>query len=125
MTLLKAAARVEEARQIYGVERLNYLPEISGLAGASYETNKYNGLATTKDPEYDLKITVGWEINLFGALTWAQRSSLSKFEATVDDYHAMRMSLVAETASAYIRLIALKNEALYSAPDSLHKRRIA
>lgn len=108
--LLKAAARVEEVRNIYGVERLNYLPELSGLVGANHETNKYDGGPTTKDPEYDLKFTVNWEVNLFGAMSWAQKSSLAKYEATVDDFHAMRMSLVSEVAGAYFRLIALKNE---------------
>ena len=52
--LLKAGARVEQARQLYGVDKANMLPEISGLAGASYETNNYGGAGTSKDPEYDL-----------------------------------------------------------------------
>lgn len=108
--LLKAYARIEEARNLYGIEKLNYLPDINGLVGANHETNKYDGLATTKDPEYDLKLSVNWEINLFGALSWAQKSSLAKYEATIDDYNAMKISLIAETASAYFSLMALKNE---------------
>ncbi len=108
--LLKAASRVEEARNLYGIDRLNYLPDITGLAGGNHETNKYNGGVTTKDPEYDLKLTVNWEINLMGAMSWAQKSGLAKYKASVDDLHAMRMSLVAEVASSYFRLIALKNE---------------
>lgn len=108
--LLKAAAKVDAARQLYGVARLNYLPELSAMAGGSYETNKYNGAATTKDPEYDLKLTVNWEINLWGAMSWAQKNGLANYEATLDDFHAMRMTLIAEVAGAYYRLVALRNE---------------
>lgn len=108
--LLKSAAKVEQVRNLYGVEKLNYLPEIGGLVGASHETNKYNGGPTSKDPEYDLKFPITWEVNLFGAMSWAQKGAHARYEASLDDYHAMRMTLVAETASAYFRLLALKNE---------------
>lgn len=74
--LLNAAAKVEEVRNMYGIHRLNYLPEVSGVVGASHETNRYNGIATTKDPEYDLKMTVGWEVNLFGAMSWKFRKAV-------------------------------------------------
>ena len=128
--LLKAAAKIEEVRNIYGMDRLNYLPEISGIAGTNHETNRYNGIATTKDPEYDLKMTIGWEINLLGAMSWAQKGSLARYKATIDDYHAMRMALVAETASAYFRLMALRNElaivrqTLATRDESLNQARI-
>lgn len=48
----------------------------------------------------------------------------------MDDYHAMRMTLVAETASAYFRLMALKNElsivrqTLETREESLNQARI-
>ena len=128
--LLKAAAKIEEVRNIYRMDRLNYLPEISGIAGTNHETNRYNGIATTKDPEYDLKMTIGWEINLLGAMSWAQKGSLARYKATIDDYHAMRMALVAETASAYFRLMALRNElaivrqTLATRDESLNQARI-
>lgn len=128
--LLKAAAKIEEVRNIYGMDRLIYLPEISGIAGTNHETNRYNGIATTKDPEYDLKMTIGWEINLLGAMSWAQKGSLARYKATIDDYHAMRMALVAETASAYFRLMALRNElaivrqTLATRDESLNQARI-
>lgn len=58
------------------------------------------------------------------------KSSLARYEATMDDYHAMRMTLVAETASAYFRLMALKNElsivrqTLETREESLNQARI-
>ena len=67
--MLKAQARVDELRALYGVEKVNMLPEITGTVGADHETNNYHGDGVDKDPEFDLKLSVGWEINLWGALT--------------------------------------------------------
>lgn len=108
--LLKAAARVEESRALLGVAKANLFPEINGLVGSSYETNNYGGTGTTKDPEYDLKLTVNWEVNLWGSLSWAKKNGAANFAASVEDLRAMRMTLVADVATAYFRLIALDNE---------------
>ncbi len=108
--LLKAAARVEQMRQLYGIDKANFYPEIGGMAGASYETNNYNGAGTTKDPEYDLKLPVSWEINLWGSLSQAKRAGAARFKASVEDYRAMSMTIIADVAMAYYRLIALDNE---------------
>lgn len=108
--ILKAAARVEELRQMYGIEKVNMLPDIGGLVGSSYETNNYGGHGVSKDPEYDLKFSLNWEINLWGAMTWARRQSAANYLASVEDLRAMRMTLIAEVAGAYFRLLALDNE---------------
>ncbi|MCM1076392.1 MAG: TolC family protein [Bacteroides sp.] len=108
--LLKAASRVEEARQLYCIDKANMLPEITGLVSANNETNNYSVGGVVKDPEYSLKLTVGWETNLWGTLSWAKRRGAANFEASVEDFHAMRMALIAEVATGYFRLIALDNE---------------
>lgn len=108
--LLKAASRVEEMRQLYGIDKANMYPEIGALVGGSYETNNYSGTGTTKDPEYDLKFPISWEMNLWGALSWAKKRGAANFAASVEDFRAMKMTLIAEVASAYFRLIALDNE---------------
>ncbi|MDO4320135.1 MAG: TolC family protein, partial [Bacteroidales bacterium] len=58
----------------------------------------------------ELKLTVAWEINLWGAQTWEQRRARAGYLAEIERERAMRMSLVAEVASTYFRLIALRNE---------------
>lgn len=108
--LLKAAARVEQMRQLYGFDKANLFPEVGALVGASHETNNYNGSGTTKDPEYDLKLPINWEINLWGSLSQAKKASGARFRASVEDYRAMRMTIIADVAMAYYRLIALDNE---------------
>ena len=70
-----AMARVEEARQTYGIARLNLTPTISGLISADYETNDYSGKPHSADPEYDIKATVAWEIDLMGGRKWERRGA--------------------------------------------------
>lgn len=45
-----------------------------------------------------------------GSLSHARKAAGQRFAASVEDYHAMRMILIAETASAYFNYIALENE---------------
>jgi len=108
--ILKAASRVEELRRLYDVEKVNLLPTISGVVGGDHETNKYRGGKIKKDPETDLKVSLNWEINLWGEMTWARRQNASQYLASVEDLRAMQMTLIAEAATAYFRLLALDNE---------------
>ncbi len=108
--MLSAASKVEELRRLYGVQKLNMLPTVTGVVGGSYETNDYHDEAFKKDPEYDLKATIGWEIDLWGGLSAARRQAGSEYAASVEDCRAMEMTLVAEVATAYFNLIALDTE---------------
>ena len=108
--LLKAAATVERMRNLYGVAKANMLPTIGGEVGANHETNNYNGDGNVNDLEFDLKFPIAWEINLMGSLSHAKKSAGAKYIASVEDYRAMRMIIISETASAYFNLIALESE---------------
>lgn len=108
--ILIAAARVEELGALYGVDKLNYLPTVTGLAGETRETNDYYGEKHVTDPEVSLKFTLNWEIDLWGGLSQAQKRSKAQYLASVYDMRAMQMTLAAQAATAYFNLIALENE---------------
>lgn len=108
--LLAAAARVERMRQLYRIEKANRLPDLSVRGLADHETNDYAGESPSRDPEFGIKLTVGWEADLWGNLRWAKRKGGAEYLASVEDERAMRMTLVAEAAAAYFRLVALDNE---------------
>lgn len=108
--LLAAAARVERMRQLYRIDKANRLPDFSVGGLADYETNDYAGDTPSRDPEFGAKLTAGWEADLWGHLRWAKRRGGAEYLASVEDERAMRMTLVAEAASAYYRLVALDNE---------------
>lgn len=105
-----AAQRVEQARYLYKVDKAKLLPELAFRLPWNHETNDYYKELDLIDPEIGVKATISWEVDLFGSLRWNKKKSQAQFEATQEDERAMRMVLVAETASAYFRLVALDNE---------------
>lgn len=108
--LLIAAERVEQAQYLYKVEKSKLLPELSFTLPWNHETNHYYKELDLIDPEIGVKAAISWEADLFGSLRWNKKKSMAQFKATVEDERAMRMVLVAETASAYFRLVALDTE---------------
>ena len=108
--LLMAAERVEQAQYLYKVDKASLFPELSFRLPWNHETNDYYKELSLIDPEIGVKATISWEVDLFGSLRWNKKKSEAQFRATADDERAMRMILVAETASAYFRLVALDNE---------------
>ena len=108
--MLAAAARVERMRQLYRIGKADRLPSVSGTAYADHETNDYAGEEPSRDPEFGAKATVSWELDLWGNLRWAKRKGGAEYLASVEDRRAMQMTLVAEVAAAYFRLMALDNE---------------
>lgn len=127
---LAAAAKVEQMRQLYGVQKLNYAPTVSGLVLADHETNDYHGKPHSDQPEYSLKASLSWEVDLWGGLKWAQRKGAAEFRASVENQRAMQMTLVSEIASAYVNLLALDNElsivrrTLFTREENLKKAKL-
>ncbi len=105
-----AASRVEQLREMYRIRKAERLPSLSLGAVADFETNDYAGEASKRDPEFGLKATIGWELDLWGNLRWAKRKGEAEWLASVEDERAMRMTPIAEVAAAYFRLVALDNE---------------
>jgi len=108
--LLAAAARVEELQHLYRIDRAGLFPTLGINIGADHETNDYAGEAATRDPEFDVKATLSWEVDLWGRLRWARRNSRARWAATVEEQRAMRVTLIAEAATAYFNMLALRNE---------------
>lgn len=108
--LLMAAERVEQASLLYKVDKSRLLPELSFRLPWNHETNSYYKELKLIDPEIGVKATINWEVDLFGSLRWNKKKGEAQYMASMEDERAMRMVLVAETASAYFRLVALDNE---------------
>lgn len=108
--LLTAAWRIQQMREMFGYDKANMLPQINGQIYANHETNDYSGTGVVRDPEFGLKIPVSWEINLLGSMVWAKKKGEANYLASIEDYRALQVSLIAQTAEAYFRLAALENE---------------
>lgn len=109
-TLLMADARIDELAAQYRVARADMLPVISGSAYVQKEGLNYSGDNFKNDPENGLKLTVSWEVDLWGNLRWAKDRGKAQMMAAMENMHAVRMSLVAQVAQAYFELVALDNE---------------
>ena len=108
--LLSAASRIQQAKELHGVDKANLFPQINGSVYANDETNDYSGTGIMHDREIGVKFPITWEMNLLGSAIWASKRGKSGFLASIEDYRAMQVLLIAETAKAYYRLVALENE---------------
>lgn len=126
--LLQAAARIDEVRQLYGIAKADFYPVVSARIEGDREVKWYHypdgSDSYSPDPQVGIKLSVGWELNLFGKLQYAKRQAAADYEATVEDMYAMRMSLVAQVASTYFRLIAIDRQTMI-VENTIETRRIS
>lgn len=105
-----AAAKVKELAAMKRIDLANLLPHFDGTVYANQEGNNPGGNNFSKDPEFGVKATVSWELDLWGNLRWAKDKSIAQFLGSMEAQRALRMSLIAEVAQAYFELVALDNE---------------
>lgn len=112
-SLKGALARVEQARALTGEARASYLPMIGATGLATREqtskttTNQFPRSLTTT---YRLPLSLSWELDLFGRVRRLNESAQANSLATQELAEATRLSIAAETASAYFALAATDQE---------------
>ena len=111
LTLEEAAARVQEARGLLGATRGDRIPD--GAAAGSAQRFKGsdnsqlgqiapNGLQTTN--LYDIGVGASWEIDVFGRVRRSVESATTAYEASIENYRDVLVSLLAEVARSYVDL---------------------
>jgi outer membrane protein, multidrug efflux system len=107
--LRKAALQIEAARAQYRIQRAQALPSIDAVAGVASS----RALVGTPDNAavtatiYSANVGLAaWEIDVFGRLRSLSDAKLQAYLSTVEAARAARISLIAETASAYLTLAA-------------------
>ena len=109
--LRSALANIQSARAQYRIQRSDLFPKFNGeLSGTRQKTlNTFGGVnGTTFENEF-YSASVGlsaFEIDLFGRVRSLSSASLQSYLATAEAGRATRISLIAETASAYLTLAA-------------------
>lgn len=108
--LAAAAARLNEARAIRGLETFALFPTVT--AGADGERSKPSSGDPFIPPDIGITETyragfdVLWEIDLFGGARQTRRAISAEVEALSADLDAARVALTAEVAQAYFSLRA-------------------
>ncbi|MCM1452709.1 MAG: multidrug efflux RND transporter permease subunit, partial [Clostridium sp.] len=109
-SLLIQGARAAELEHYYQVDRAALLPQLSAGVYGQDEHTDYSGNSPSHDYEYGLKATISWEADIWGRLSNAKRQGYATFLSAVELYRARQISLIAEVASTYYRLVALDGE---------------
>lgn len=105
-----AAMNVERARALYGVQRAELFPSVSGSAGASIQRTAKK-LSMTGEPKVEEKYSlslgiVSWELDFFGRIRSLEKSALENYLATEEARRSAQISLVSSVAQAYYTLAA-------------------
>lgn len=106
--LRKAVLQIELARAQYRIQRAQQLPSIDAVASvASSRAIVGPGNNTLTTTQYSAQVGLtAWEIDVFGRLRSLSDAKLQAYLSTVELARAARISLIAETASAYLTLAA-------------------
>ncbi len=110
--MLIASERVTEMKHLYRIDKSGLWPSVSAKAGGDHEWDNYGGNTPQSSPEPTARLDLSWEIDLWGNLRWASRKGAAEYLASQEAQRAMRMTLVAEVATAYFELVALDNQLL-------------
>ncbi len=103
-------ANIQSARAQYRIQRAELLPRVNADVNAtrSKNLNSFSASGSPVESEY-YTASVGlsaFEIDLFGRVRSLSNAALETYLATEEAARATRISLIAETASAYLALAA-------------------
>ncbi len=105
-----AASRVDQARAVLGTQRVQQLPEINGVGalsrGQSSEYAITPGQARIGE-RGGLDVSLSWELDFWGRLRRLGEAARADYLGSVQGERAVRVSLIANVASAYYSLCAL------------------
>jgi len=130
--LRASLANVDAARAQYRAQKSRQLPTLTASASASqqnYEGSRSpSGLATGGFPLDSYSASIGvsaFEVDLFGRLRSQSQQAFEQYLATASGLRAARLTIVAETADAYLTLasdrdlLAVANDTAASADKTL------
>jgi multidrug efflux system outer membrane protein len=119
--LKQAALRVDEARALYRISRADLAPNINAMgaasirqssddSGSSASTAAAGAGATSgavKTELYEANLGVAsYELDLFGKIRSQNEAAINEYIATEQARDVVRNTLIAETANAYLQLLA-------------------
>lgn len=105
-----AAARIKEMMAAKRITFAEQFPEIGARIYGQKERLNYGGDNPKPDPEYGAKLTLSWELDLWGNLRWANEAGIAAYLQSVEARRSLQLTLVAEVAAAYYELCALDRQ---------------
>lgn len=100
-----ARFRMEEYRNKFNMSRASRLPSINLNGAADNEYNNYGNAGGSNSPEYDLKVSLNWELDLWGKNYWNKKGAEAEYLSASETARAINLELIASVAKAYFELI--------------------
>lgn len=109
--------RVEASRAFRDFTAGRYYPDIN--ASGSYNRSLFRGItqvaASTQPLDiYSSGLDFRWEIDLFGKIKRSVESSQASYQATIEDYHDLMVTLLADVCTNYIQLRTTQQRIKYA-----------
>jgi NodT family efflux transporter outer membrane factor (OMF) lipoprotein len=105
-----SAARLRAAKEGTIGAQADLLPSVGASAGTSRSRFENGDNASTSAESYNLRLNASWEPDLWGRLRDLRDSSLSGYQAEVQEYRGARLSLAANTARAWCNLVTAQKQ---------------
>jgi multidrug efflux system outer membrane protein len=106
-----AAARVEEARALYGVARGELYPSVGYQGGVERaRLDQFVNRDGNVDTKWTAKLGFSWELDLFGRIRRQTEAAKAQYLATEEARRGVLLSLVSDVATAYFDLRELDAE---------------
>jgi NodT family efflux transporter outer membrane factor (OMF) lipoprotein len=110
LDLREAVARINEARANLGIVSGERLPRVDAAGDASRSQLSDNGALGQVAPDggfkarnlFDLGLDASWEIDVFGRIRRSIESAQASYQASLEDYRDVLVTLFAEVAGNYI-----------------------
>jgi multidrug efflux system outer membrane protein len=106
-----ALGRVNEARALLGIQRLELLPQVNiqGRVGTSHGADSLITGVSSGELGF-LGVTLNWELDLWGRLRRLNESAQASLLATEQGRRAVILTVVSEVARAYLELRDLDDQ---------------
>jgi multidrug efflux system outer membrane protein len=132
LDLKTAVSRIRQARAQLIVAGSNRLPniDINGQASKSRQSN--DGILQPVAPPggfdsqnlFELGVSAGWEIDLFGRVRRLIETAQAQYQATVEAQRDVKVSLFAEVALAYVRIREYQNRIVSARNNAETQKRV-
>jgi NodT family efflux transporter outer membrane factor (OMF) lipoprotein len=120
LSLREAVARVEEARASYGIAAGERFPDIDaqGSAQRVRESSEIVSVVppptTRNDNFFAAGLDSTWELDLWGRIRRSVESAESSYEASLEDYRDVLVTLYADVGFTYVQVRALQDRIRYA-----------
>ena len=109
-SLRSAWDRLEQARAVAAKSASPLWPSADGSAGLSRTVRKSAGAPRLYSTEYSLGLTISYEVDLWGRVRSSHEAARLDVEATRQDLHSAAITLVAELAETWNKLIEQRGQ---------------